>query len=114
MTKSPRDIANEQLVAYNNHDLDTFCALFHPNAELIDLPSNTIVATGIDAIRAMYSDRFANPDLMCRVHTRTDLADFAIDHETLSGLKDGPVDIVAMYQVQDGMIVKVYFIRQPV
>ena len=114
MTKSPRDIANEQLVAYNNHDLETFCALFHRDAELIDLPSNTTVAKGMTAIKAMYADRFANPDLKCRVHTRTDIADFAIDHETLSGLKDGPVDIVAMYQVEYALIVKIYFIRQPV
>ncbi len=112
MTKSPREIADEQLTAYNNHDLNAFCALFHEKAELIDLPSNTVVAKGMKAIRTLYADRFANPDLKCVVHTKTDLADFAIDRETLHGLPTGKVEIIAMYQVQNSLIDKVYFIRQ--
>ncbi|UTW55838.1 nuclear transport factor 2 family protein [Kordiimonas sp. SCSIO 12610] len=112
MPKSPRQIADEQLIAYNNHDLEAFCALFHSDAELYDLPSHTLVAKGLDDIRSMYADRFSNKDLRCEVHSKTDLADFAIDRETLSGLPTGTVEIVAMYQVKDDLIHKVYFIRQ--
>lgn len=112
MSISPREIADQQLIAYNNHDLEAFCALFHKNAELFDLPSNTCVAQGIDAVRDIYTARFSNPNLKCIVHSKTDLADFAIDRETLYGLPDGTVEIIAMYQVLEGLIRKVYFIRQ--
>ena len=112
MNVSPREIADQQLVAYNHHELEAFCALFHKNAELFDLPSNTRVASGIDMITDMYAKRFSNPDLKCVVHSKTDLADFAIDRETLYGLPDGTTEIIAMYQIEGGLIRKVYFIRQ--
>jgi hypothetical protein len=108
---TPREIANQQLVAYNNHDLDAYCALFHEDATLIDLPSSNIVAEGIEQIRAMYQTRFAISELTCKVHSTSDIADFAIDRETIYGLPDGPVDIVAMYEVINGKIQRLFFIR---
>ena len=109
--KTPRDIAIAQLEAYNRCDLDAFCALFAEDAILTDLPSGLVVAAGMDQIRAMYSDRFATPDLSCRVHATNDIGDFAIDRETVYGLPGGPVDVVAMYEVKHELIQRVFFIR---
>ena len=108
---TPRQIADQQLVAYNNHDLDAYCALFHDNATLIDLPSSHVVAEGIEQIRTMYKTRFEIPRIQCKVHSTSDLANFAIDRETVYGLPDGPVDIVAMYEVIDSKIQRLFFIR---
>jgi hypothetical protein len=110
---TPRHIANLQLEAYNNHDLDTYCQLFTDDAELIDLPSSNTFASGIEQIRAIYQQRFNIETLVCKVHSRNDIGNFAIDHETVYGLPEGPVDIVAMYEVIEGKIQRVYFIREP-
>ncbi len=110
--KTPRDIAIEQLIAYNNKDLDAFCALFSANAVLTDLPSGQVVANGMNEIKSMYRDRFSTPNLSCRVHATNDIGDFAIDRETIEGLPDGPMDVVAMYEVKNEMIQRVFFIRQ--
>lgn len=110
--KTPRDIAIEQLIAYNNKDLNAFCALFSKDAVLTDLPSGQVVANGMDEIISMYRERFSTPNLTCRVHATNDIGDFAIDRETIEGLPDGPMDVMAMYEVKNELIQRVFFIRQ--
>ena len=109
---SPRKIAELQLIAYNNRDLDAFCDLFDKQAVLIDLPSQRVLAQGVEQIRSIYTERFALPQLHCVVHSTSDIADFAIDKETVYGIPGGPVNIVAMYQVNNDKIHRVYFIRE--
>jgi hypothetical protein len=110
---TPRQIAIRQLEAYNRHDLDAFCSLFAQRAELIDLPTSQPIARGMAEIRAFYRSRFSVPGLRCNVHSTSDIGNFAIDRETVYGLPDGPVDIVAIYEVIEDKIQRVFFIRQP-
>ncbi|NNJ72999.1 MAG: SnoaL-like domain-containing protein [Enterobacterales bacterium] len=109
---TPRDIAIRQLEAYNNHDLTAFCDLFVADAVLIDMPTSNVIASGIDEIRAIYKDRFSIAGLYCNVHATTDIGNFAIDRETVYGLPDGPLNVVAMYEVVDNKIQRVFFIRE--
>ncbi len=111
LIKTPRAMAIEQLIAYNDRDLEAFCALFADDAVLMDMPSGQVVAAGMTAIRDVYRERFSNPDLYCKVHASIDIGDFAIDHETVYGLPDGELDAVAMYEVKDNLIQRVFFIR---
>ena len=112
MPPTPRAIADRQLAAYNARDLDAFAALFAPDAVLTDLPSGAVVAAGAAAIRDFYRARFATPGLRARVHAKIDLADWAADRETVYGIAGGPVDILALYEVKDGLIRRVFFIRE--
>ncbi|MEM9097996.1 MAG: nuclear transport factor 2 family protein [Pseudomonadota bacterium] len=109
--RTPRETADLQLVKYNARDLDGFCALFAETARLVDLPSQTVLAQGLGEIRAFYATRFANENLSCRVHAHCDIANFAIDRETIEGVPGAPIDVVAIYEVQDGLITQVHFIR---
>jgi hypothetical protein len=110
---APREIADRQLIAYNARDLEAFLALHAPDAVLTDLPSGRIVARGHSEMRPLYAERFANPKLYCRVHVKLEIAGFAVDRETLYGLPGGPVDILALYEVKDGLIARVFFLREP-
>lgn len=111
---TPRDIANAQLAAYNARDLAAFMALFADDAWLEDLPTGQRRATGKPAITDIYRARFGdNPDLHCVVHATMDLGDFAIDHETVTGLADGSeINAIAIYEVRNGLIQSVRFIRR--
>lgn len=111
---TPRNIANAQLVAYNARDLAGFMALFADDAWLEDMPTGQRRATGKAAITEIYRARFGDsPNLHCVVYTKMDEGDFAIDHETVTGLADGGrIDCIAIYEVRGGLIRSVRFIRR--
>ena len=70
------------------------------------------MANGIDEIRAMYASRFAIENLNCVVHAHSDIGNFAVDRETVYGLPDGPVNVLAMYEVINNKIQRLFFIRE--
>jgi hypothetical protein len=110
---SPRTIVNQQLVAYNAHDIDAYMALFAPDAVISDLQSGVEIARGAEAIRALYTARFRdNPELRGEVFASTDLGDFAIDREQVLGLPTGPLHLIAIYEVREGLIRSLRFVRR--
>lgn len=113
MTDLPtaRDIARLQLKYYNARDLDRFCNLFHPDCILVDHLSSHIIADTPNAIRDMYEDRFSNVGLKCVVLEEMDMGNIAIDKEVVSGLPSGDMEIIAIYQVDNGKITKVSFVK---
>ena len=106
-----RKIADAQLVAYNAKDMKSYLDLFHQNAVLVNLPDQTIIAEGIDAIASMYETRFATPGLRCEVHHRAEIGNIAIDRETVYTEGNPPIDILAMYEVVDQKIRRIFFVR---
>lgn len=112
---SPRTIVNQQLVAYNAHDIEAYMALFAADAVISDMQSGAEIARGADAIRALYTARFRdNPELRGEVFASTDLGDFAIDREQVLGLPTGPLHLIAIYEVREGLIRSLRFIRRTV
>jgi hypothetical protein len=109
---SPRDVVNRQLEVYNAHDIDGYCALFAPDATISDLVTGQMICLGLDEIRRVYEKRFAdNPKLHCIVHQRLEGPTHAIDKETVSGLPTGDLHTMAIYEVHDGLIQSLKFIR---
>lgn len=106
-----RAVADAQLVAYNAQDMESYLSLFHDDAVLVNLPGQTVVADGIAAIRAMYEARFKTPGLRCEVHHRSEIGNIAIDRETVHTDGNFPVDILAMYEVTEGKIKRIFFVR---
>ena len=111
ISSEARSVADAQLVAYNAKNMEGYLALFHDNATLINLPGQEIVAQGTEAIRAMYEVRFETPGLRCEVNQRSEIANVAIDRETVYTDGNPPVDILAMYEVVDAKIKRIFFIR---
>jgi hypothetical protein len=109
---SPRDVVNRQLAVYNAHDIDGYCALFAPDATVSDLVTGQMICNGLAEIRSAYAKRFAeNPQLHCTVHQRLEGPTHAIDKETVTGLPSGPLHLMAIYEVRDGLIRSLKFIR---
>lgn len=111
----PKDIVlpvENQLNAYNDRDLDAFCACFHDEVIVRDFPSGTIRIRGMRDFRSRYETLFrANPLLNCRLVQRIVIGNIVIDEEIVTGLADDVVHAVAIYQVQCKVIVEVSFIR---
>lgn len=111
---SPIEVVQAQFDAYNRHDLDAFVAVHSPTVELYRFPTNDLILSGRDALREFYgTNRFSIPELRAELIQRQTLGPYVIDTERLFGLgADDVLDVIAIYRVEDGLIAKVWFIRE--
>lgn len=108
----PAALAQRQLDAYNAHDLDAFCACYAPDVQAWALPDMALLFEGRDALRARYGPYFQakrpHADL---VGERVALGQFAIDVEAVVLADGATMDAIAIYQVEAGLIRRIWFIR---
>ncbi|MFD2098235.1 nuclear transport factor 2 family protein [Flagellimonas iocasae] len=107
--ESPKVIVQKQLDAYNARDIDAFMDTYADNIKLFDFP-NKLFIDGKVKMRERYSAYFKNtPDLHCDIKNRIVIGNKVIDEEyvTNNGTK---ISAVAIYEVENGKIVKVTFI----
>ena len=105
-------LAQAQLEAYNNGDIDAFVACYAPDVEVY-LQGGPLLYRGLDALRERYEPYFAaNPELHAALLYRMIHGGFAIDHEHVTGRTDGEeLFAIAIYEVVDEKIQRVWFIK---
>lgn len=109
---SPRDVVNRQLEVYYAHDIDGYCALFAEDATISDLVTGQMICNGLAEIRGVRTRRFAeNPKLHCIVRQRLEGPTHAIGKETVFGLPTGPLHIMSIYEVREGLSRRLRFMR---
>ena len=109
LKESPEAIVQRQLNAYNARDIHAFMATYSDDVALYNFPEK-LRGKGMEAIRA-YETFFANtPNLYCEIKKRIVIGNKVIDHENVRVGKDS-IQAVAVYEVENGKINKVTFIR---
>lgn len=109
-TTNPETIVQEQLDAYNNRDIEGFLDTYTKDVALYNFPAE-IRSKGQEEMRKGYTGFFeSTPDLHCEIKNRIVIANKVIDEEfiTANGNNFGAV---AIYEVEDGKIAKVTFLR---
>lgn len=111
MSSAEVELVEKQLAAYNAHDLGAFIACYAENVEMFRLPAKEPVLTGQRALTEFYrTQRFNLPELHADIVSRITLGNKIIDHEAIRGLQPGEVvEIVAVYEIRDGLIQTVWF-----
>ena len=108
---SPEVLAQRQLNAYNLRDVEAFLAPYAPDVEILAL-DGTVRLKGLDAMRKRYADIFQkSPLLHCELVKRMAVGSFVLDEERVTGMGDDVVRAIAIYEVKDGRIAKVRFLR---
>jgi hypothetical protein len=109
---TPLEVAQQQLDAYNAQDIDAFVATFAPDAAIyMRLGDEAPHTVGSNAIRTLYGNLFKNhPQNRSILMGRMVEGNYVIDHEYLTG-REKPVTIVAIYEIEDGLIRRCWFIR---
>lgn len=108
---TPEQLVQRQLEAYNAHDLDAFCATYAEDVQIIRLPDTQPALVGRAQLRTFYAEhRFNRPDLHSEVRQRIAMGNKVIDHEWVTGLDPAPREVVAIYEVVDGLITRVWFV----
>ncbi len=109
---SPEDIVQQQVNAYNGLDINAFMATYHSEIKIYNHP-NTIIYDSPEKMRERYKALFENnPEQHCEIVERITIGNFVIDKEKVTGRANGKVvNAVAVYEVKDGLIYRVWFIK---
>jgi hypothetical protein len=114
VTVSPTEVpVQAQLEAYNAQDVERFVACYTEDVEAFELPAATLLFASRAAMRTKYAALFAaHPNQHCRLLSRAVEGAFVVDHEEITGRADGKTaHVLAIYQVADGLIRRVWFAR---
>ena len=113
MSSSPENVVQAQVDAYNDQDVERFAATYSPTVELRRLPDNDLRKSGHAEIRDHYARLFQERDLHAEIVNRILLGEYVIDLERISVAGSGEVvRTVAIYQVRDDLIQRVWFIHE--
>jgi len=109
---TPEQVVARQLDAYNARNIDMFMDFWAEDAEIYQHP-DTLLAKGYGDIRARHVVRFLEPNLRAHLVNRVVMGNRVVDVERVT--RDftngkGDMDVVAIYDVQDGMIKKAWFL----
>lgn len=109
---TPETLVQQQVNAFNLGNIDAFLAPYADSIELYNFPDH-LIGKGKDMMRKQYGQVFIRfPDLHCEIKDRMIFGNTVIDHESVTGMgQQGRMEAIAIYEIQDGKIVKAYFIK---
>lgn len=112
--KEAEALAQAQLEAYNNRDIEAFLIPYSEDVKVYNFP-NELSYEGKDKMRPGYTQFFQNaPNLHCELVSRMVLGNKVIDREKVTGFSDNADDVlhaVAIYTIENGKISEVRFMR---
>ena len=107
---SPTDVVQRQLDAYNAHDLAAFLATYSETADLTRIGKAEAPLTGKGAISDLYASRVFNVQgHRAELVGRLVLGNKVVDHERVFGLSSEPFEALAVYEVKEELIQRVWF-----
>lgn len=108
----PYKLAQAQLVAYNNKDIEAFLQPYSDSVEIYAYP-NVLLGKGKENMRKEYTRMFSTtPDLYCTVVKRMVLGNIVIDEESvIVNKKTPPFKAIAIYTIANNKIQRVAFIQ---
>ncbi len=110
---SPKEVVQNQLDYYNNHDLDGFLSTYKEDVKIYNLIDHSIILEGKEALKEKYRERFQIFKVHAVLKDRIVIGNKVIDHEHVTGLQtDTIVKAVAIYEIEDGLIKNVWFIYE--
>ena len=107
----PEALSQRQLNAYNVRNLEAFLAPYAEDVEIRDLDGK-VVSKGREALRTRYGALFAqSPSLHCELRGRVTAGSWVVDEERVTGFDPSVVHVLAMYEVVNGRIARVRFMK---
>jgi hypothetical protein len=106
--KSPEEVVQQQLNAYNAHDLEAYLDMYSEDIEVYVFP-DSLKTKGKAALRKEYDFVNKTPKLFCKLLNRIVQGNMVIDHEEVYSFGDKPVYGISIYIVEKGKIAKLYF-----
>jgi hypothetical protein len=107
---SAADVVQRQVEAYNDHDLERFVSSYSDHVTVFRMPSTEPSISGKAQFAEFYAtQRFNLPGLRADIVNRIVLGNKVIDHERVWGVREGPMEVAAVYEVVGQRIERVWF-----
>jgi hypothetical protein len=108
---NPETVVQKQHNAYNSRNIDAFAATFSDDVEVYMFP-NELMYKGKEKLRESYESFFkSTPDLYSELVSRTVTGNKVKDEVLITRVKGSkPMKATIYYQIEDGLITKMYFV----
>ncbi|MEO9872786.1 nuclear transport factor 2 family protein [Ekhidna sp.] len=109
-SQTPEELANAQLEAYNNQDIEAFLA---PYSDTVKVYNGTkeLLYQGKETMRTQYGSMFERtPDLNCNLLNRIAVNNTVIEHEEVTFGEGKKIYAMVMYKISANKIQEVYFL----
>lgn len=108
--QSPVELADEQLEAYNNRDIEAFLVPYSDSVKVFDGKGN-LLYRGKETMEKQYGSMFERtPKLNCKLINRIAVNQTVIEHEEVTFGEGRLVYAIVMYKVAANKIQEVYFL----
>jgi hypothetical protein len=109
-TLTAEQAVQQQLDAYNAHDLDRFIAVYDENVRIYRPPASEPSMVGRAALGQFHAtQRFNLPALRADLVRRIVAGSKVVDHERVFGLGEQPFEVAVVYEVRAGRITAVWY-----
>lgn len=108
-TRSPLEVVNLRMRAYNEHNLDAFLSTYSEEIEIFIYPDKSL-GKGKKHIKKLFENLFREGSVHVDIHHQITKDSYVINHETVvSG--DKKTEYISIYEVRSGLIRSVRFVR---
>jgi hypothetical protein len=107
--QTPLSVVNKRTKALSDHNFDDFMSTYAENVEIFVYPDKSL-GKGKEHLRALFAPMFKRGDVEIEV-TRQLVSDSFVVTESITSFADKSETTLAIYEVRDGLIQSVRFLR---
>ncbi|MGG3466303.1 nuclear transport factor 2 family protein [Neobacillus pocheonensis] len=105
-------VVQQQIEFYNKQDLEGFASTYADDITVFSFPDNTITLNGKQALIERYKETFKKK-MFAEIRNRSIVGNKVIDWEiATNGITGESTSLMAIYEVNEHLISKVWFIRE--
>lgn len=105
-------VVQKQIEYYNKQDIEGFASTYADDITVYTFPDNTVTLSGKQALIERYTETFKKK-MFAEIKNRSVVRNKVIDWEfATNGLTGETTSLMAIYEVKDDLISKVWFIRE--
>ena len=109
---SIEQVVQQQIEYYNKQDIEGFASTYADDITVYTFPDNTITLSGKQVLIERYTETFKKKNF-ADIKNRSIVGNKVIDWEiATSGLTGESTSLMAIYEVENNLISKVWFIRE--
>lgn len=107
---TPLQIVNQRMAFFNEHNYDDFIKLYNKDVKVYTYPDR-LMGTGADRLSSIFKSDFENKSVSVEILNQITNGSYVINHEIVTN--DGKETMyVSIYEVKDGLITSVRFVRE--